>query len=196
MFPRFLPALALALLAIGCESAPSYTRSVQPLRNAQGGNFCTAFSINESEGLWATAAHCVTTDASEVFTVGSDLAEAIYIDDYWEIAVVQSQRHGPALPLRSAPLAVEDPVVMWGHPYGWLVLTRVEGRVAAVGQPVGAGIVASTIFDITTGGGNSGSPIMVNGEVVSILWGAMRQSPHSLGTPTQATYRILKPFTE
>lgn len=172
--------------------------SIQPLQRSDGLTLCTAFSINQQDGLWATAKHCVTPSpegAVTPFTLAGNYAETVYIDPHWEIAVVMSLWTAPVIPLSRAPLTVGETITMWGYPMGLPLLVRTQGTVGTPLMPLVDGGIFSTVFDVTYAPGNSGSPVLRNGEVVSVSWGGMKQSAHALGSPQDVTYRVLAPYT-
>lgn len=175
------------------------TASVQPMQ-LNGQTFCTAFSINEAEGLWATARHCVEAGAqmrqmtNTAPTLWYDRYDVVYVDDVYDVAVIQADVRAPALQFAAVAPMVGDRVSVTGFPYGLRRLVRVSGTVAGRNVPL-ASTFPSDILDVTVAGGNSGSPVLnVDGALVGILWGKFTDSNHSISVPHHAVVRILTPF--
>jgi hypothetical protein len=194
---RQFAAFLLAIVLIACSPvAASRPDSVQPLQNS-GRTFCTAFSINERDGLWGTAGHCaVITLKLGTVTIGGSRAEVIAIDPHWDLAVLQSDLRAPAIPLFAGELRVGDSVEIQGFPYGLAKKVTTFGRVAALAEPIDEYHV-SNVLDVTVAGGNSGSPVLNNrGQLAGVLWGSFIDSPHSLAVPHFAVRMFFTPFTE
>lgn len=182
------------------EKPIDYATSVLPLIGVEKSNtFCTTFSINEREGLWVTAKHCTLGDEGSLtpppFTVDYAYAEVVYRDPHWDVAVIQSTLHRPGIPLARSPLVLNDAVVVYGYPQGLAVGVLTHGFVAALNEPL-EGSSFTHMLDITVAGGNSGSPVLREGQVVGVLWGRFNESMHSMSTPDDALRRVLKPFVE
>lgn len=202
--PRKITALVLAVLLIlpACGYAAPISSSVQPLQS-NGRTFCTAFSINETEGYWGSAAHCaayVLEEGLEV-TINGQPAWIVSISfPAADIAVFQSEFKAPAFELASKNPEVGDALYIVGFPYG-ITKTLTKGFLAAksipIKHPSTGYYMASDILDITTAGGNSGSPVFnEKGQVIGVLWGGFTASPHSLAVPLDATRRAFQGFIE
>ena len=169
--------------------------SIQPLQ-IEGRTFCTAFSINEQEGNWATARHCAdyAAELGHSVTILNQPAYVVFVDQFYDVAVYQAPKAKmPALKLGKAP-TVGDPISIMGFPYGLPELVTVWGRVAARHVPI-TGYNISDILDITVAGGNSGSPVLSEkGRVIGIVWGAFIRSPHTLSVPFESVERALKGY--
>lgn len=185
-----LTCLLLLPSAISVEAASKSYTSIQPMQ-LSGQTFCTAFSINERDGLWATAKHCA--EAVDMFavtgrgraTLGGEYMEVVRVSEHWDIAVLYSHRRAKAFEISESALEVGDEVDVIGFPYGLSgsngpSVTR--GRVAAINVPIEE-YHLSTILDVVVAGGNSGSPVLRAGKVVGILWGGFTESAHSLAVP-------------
>lgn len=183
-------------------SAPDLNQSVQALQ-AKGQTFCTAFSINEEEGHWGTAAHCAAAALERGYsvTIGGQPAWIVDIDfPAADVATFQSTFKAPAVKFASRNAKVGDAVFIIGYPYG-ITRTLTKGFLAAKSIPIvhpSTGYyMASDILDITTAGGNSGSPVFnAKGQVIGVLWGGFIDSPHSLAVPLDAVKRAFAGFAE
>lgn len=200
--PRKITALLLSALLIlpACGYAEPIHASVQPLQS-DGRTFCTAFSINELEGHWGTAAHCATHVISEGLevTIGGLPAWVVSISfPSADVAVFQSEFKAPAFKLADKNPEVGDALYIIGYPYG-ITRTLTHGFLAAksipIKHPSTGYYMASDILDITVAGGNSGSPVFnEKGQVVGVLWGGFTSSPHALSVPLDATRRAFQGF--
>lgn len=174
---------ALVILPVPLKAS---INSVQALQ-VSGRTFCTSFSINEQAGYWATAAHCAVYALEEGFdvTINGEPAYVVYVGfPSADVAVFRSTAHAPAYKLSHHNVSVGDDISIIGYPYG-IARTQTFGHVAAISIPITHPSTNYTMFsdilDITTAGGNSGSPVIdSHGEIVGILWGGFIQSPHSL----------------
>jgi S1-C subfamily serine protease len=192
----------LSLTLSGCILTRPYpVHSVQPLRGTVE-TFCTAFSINQTEGYWVTAKHCIEAGVVIQFLTGQTPTLAghpytvIHVDPIYDVAVIQSGVTAPALPLARRAPAVGDRITVEGFPLGVQTPVITRGYVAARNVPVDR-LFPSDMLDVTTTGGNSGSPVMNEwGEVIGVLWGGSRDSEHSLSVPYGATKRTLEPYVE
>lgn len=198
---RLFAALLLVTFLGGCsvtvrpDLAPSVpTYSVQPLQ-MNGSNFCTAFSVNEAQGYWMTAAHCVDAASMMQTMLGGQMslagypATVVYRDDYWDMAVVQSYFKAPALRLAPAAVRPGARITIIGFPYGVSQHVTVEGYLAARNLPI-EDKHPSDVLDATVAGGNSGSPVLSGGYVVGVLWGRFIDSEHALGVPYEALKNV------
>lgn len=198
--------LASLVILASCASA-TVPSPVQPM-TLGGEPFCTAFSINQRDGYWATAKHCAEgaqmaqamamimgAEAPALQIGGSTWVEIVYVDTYADIAILRSDLKVKPFPLAKTPLRTGDPVVVWGMPYGLGAVLETRGTCAAPGVPI-PGAFVSDILDVTVGGGNSGSPVLRKGEVVGIVWGGFKESPHALSTTQADTLRVLGPYIQ
>lgn len=194
-FPTFrtaILALFLALASLSLYAKTPMAQSVQPLQ-ANGQTFCTAFSINEKEGLWETARHCAEVSLEKKWDVEISGAWAYIVymapgnDD---VAIFQSKATAPSLPLSRTAPRVGDPVSVVGYPYGLPLLVTAKGFVAALRTPFqDAGV--SDILDVTIAPGNSGSPVLDRrGAVVGVVWGRFNGSEHAISVPWETVVRL------
>ena len=184
-----LAVLALALLSVPVSGALD---SIQPMQLSDTRRtFCTAFSIDESVGMWQTAAHCVDAaeEAGWEFVVGGYEASVVFKDAEVDIAVVLSKAKAPALTLSKEAPKVGDVVVVKGFPYGLPRLITTEGKVAARFVPI-TGWGPVDILDLTVAGGNSGSPVLWNGKVVGVLVAKFVGSEHSVSVTWENVKRL------
>jgi hypothetical protein len=80
---RVLLSVAL-LLVMATSPSPSTLNSIMKLVSDDG--HCTAFSINQREGYWLTAAHCL----GDVMSINGETASAVKIDYEMDLLLVQS----------------------------------------------------------------------------------------------------------
>lgn len=214
MFKTIVALLLTAIIA--CSPVPTLSAkplpSVQPIQY-QGRTFCTVFSINESKGLFASAGHCaiavLQAELDGQVTILGMPATVEMVGLLHDVAVFHADAHVPALDLATRMVEVCDPkkvaecetVTIQGFPYGLAKLVTVVGHVAARdvpgNHPTYQAVVYSDVLDITTAGGNSGSPVMNKyGEVVGILWGGYKESSHSLSVPLTVLRSMLLGYTE
>jgi S1-C subfamily serine protease len=198
-----LGALLLVLLASTARAAS--LDSIQPIQ-ADGKTFCTVFSIDNSRGLWGTARHCADAaieldGQGYAITIAGYYAWTLDFDKNYDLAVMKSYAKRPAVRLSpEAPRACNpfagpcEVFTMIGYPYGIgrVVTQGVFGGLRFdIGHPLYEGNVYSDVYDITSAGGNSGSPIFNSHmEVVGVLWGGFTQSPHAIAVP----YAMMKQF--
>ena len=202
-------ALILSLVILPTTSfATVNLESVQALQS-NGRTFCTAFSIDEENGHWGTAAHCAAAALERGLdvTIAGQPAWIVHIAyPSADVAVFQSQAKAPAfkLAVKAVDACTEaDPsdcelISIIGYPYG-ITRSRTYGHIAAraipIVHPSTGYYMASDILDITVAGGNSGSPVLnAKGEVIGVLWGGFNDSPHSLAVPLDATRRAFAGF--
>jgi hypothetical protein len=169
--------------------------SVFPLTLADGHIYCTAFSINQRQGYWMTARHC-----SQISVPGflyGEWTAVVYQDMVADIAVIQSGFHAPALKIAPEVPLAGAAIFAIGYPYG-IVQMVTYGRIGQVLVRVpmdetGRLSPPSMFFDLTAAPGNSGSPVMDSqGRVVSVLWGGIPGSGHTLGSLWDHVNRIYR----
>jgi S1-C subfamily serine protease len=198
-FAALLLVTLLSLPACGMTHAPR--NSVQALTTAGGRIFCTAFSINEAAGYYGSAAHCAAYALKEGLAVFIDGQPAwvVFVGfPSTDVAVFQTEATAPAFYLSNVAPQVGDAITVTGFAYG---ITRMvtTGTMAArripIIHPSTEYYMTSDILDVTTSGGNSGSPVLdKNGYVINILWGGFTDSAHSLGVSYEGTIQALAPF--
>ena len=183
--------LALSLLTnVGVAEAP--LPSVLPLVDAATGKtFCTAFSINQLDNIWASAGHCAAHAVEKDITVhlANRLAIPVYFwyDQNHDMAVWQAQVSAKAFKLAKEPPQLYDVVVVQGYPYGLPALIHTTGTVAARNVFIAKDAPISDILTNAIAGGNSGSPVLnKKGEVVGIVWGMFTQGRHAIAVPWEA----------
>lgn len=203
---RRLTALVL-VLSLLIPAIPRAERNPVQGLQFRGRTYCTVFSINETRGYWATAAHCAVAayqleheEGGELSTIDGKTATIIYIDTWTDTAVLKADAHADAYKLAKKSPEVGDYLYIIGFPYG-LTRTRTEGTMAARDIPIPHPsfniVVISDILDITVAGGNSGSPVLnKNGQVVGVLWGGFTRSPHSISVPLESIRRSIGSFFE
>lgn len=223
---RFLLSLSLALALIGCganvtpkvdASRPAFLNAVKPIQyiNPETGiwrNGCTASSINRTEHLWLTAAHCV---AGEMRIAGSPalLVEG-YADADVAVLIVPDYTAPGELYRRQTRINFGTDIMIAGHPLGYEDIFLTHGKVANplallgeeesrykintvlpwLSDKAGLKFNGFMILDCAGAPGNSGSPVMdKDGYVVSVVqvgWVRGNFSPVMGG----ASYEALKWF--
>ncbi len=186
-----LSIIALLTAFIPTLLAANGMPSIVPINESDGRHFCTAWSINESRKLWATAAHCIGEDMN---ILGSVVVPT-FVDAGLDLAVLHGQVGARALRIASHSPLVGDGVDIIGHPFGF---ERVVGhaKVVLLHQFVqGEGI--KTIFSgLAVGPGNSGGPVLQGGRVVSVLQLGWTSGGFYGGTPWEVMLKALLPFVE
>ncbi len=194
--------LLTAFLSLAPVPVSDLSNPVQAIKLGDR-TYCTAFSINQQAGYWATAAHCafyaqkMWEEEGETSTIDGEPATIVYVDVFWDVAVFQGA-HAPALKLSKRAPVVGQVIHITGYPYGIARVTTwgaVGARGVSLEHPLFHRPILSDILDITTAGGNSGSPVMAaDGSVVGILWGGFTASPHAISVPVEALQAILVGF--
>lgn len=170
-----LAAILLTISAVVSAAPPKILSSISGLqyvtRDGSMRNYCTASKINEKQGLWLTAAHCVEEE------------DAAFIQG-WPVGVVESapeldlavlnvpRAGGKALELADKAVEFGDGVETAGYSLGFPQAYYFTGKVAhplfvfpddSQGQKF-------TIFDMPVIGGQSGSPVVNSkGKLVSVV---------------------------
>lgn len=215
MVKSFLAVLLAAFIAL----APIPSAAARPLDSVQaiqyqGRTFCTVFSINEAQGYFGSAGHCafavIAKNLDGKVTILGKPATIEMVGLQYDVAVFKADIHNiPALALADksvepcSPKTVKDCafISIQGFPYGLPKLVTVTGHMAARAVPILHPsydiYMDSDILDITTAGGNSGSPVMNDkGEVIGILWGGFVDSPHSLSVPLESVRAAMLGYFE
>ena len=192
-----LSLLLVALLWSGCKLESD---SVLPLQIA-GREACTAFSINEANGFWLTAGHCVDAllESGEPLSIRNSPVVVIFRAPLFDdLAVVQSAFKAPALVLAPHAPRVTNQVYVVGYPYGLGHLLHTQGVISGRMVPLGFFYPPSDILDVTIAGGNSGSPVCLhNRTVVGMIWGSLHDaSPISVAVPWETLKRLVGGYWE
>lgn len=204
-----LMVLAGILLISPVQAAlPKHFESVQPLMSNDRA-ICTTWSADEKRGIWITAGHCVASlvtdlDTGETFTLTWPLAidgqpaEVTKLSPLgeWDIAVMKTNVHYPALKLGNYP-RMGDEVTVYGFPGGFRTPIPTWIRVSNGFQQWAPDMrmpwIASMLFDGNIWPGHSGSPILDRkGRVISMAQGGFldRFAGLNLGIP----WSILRGF--
>lgn len=199
---RVLSVVGIVLLLVNTVPAAPTITSIMPLTTANGHTFCTTFSINRAEHLWATAGHCVAfaIENNIDMHIGGSWVIVVYavLNPTADWAVLQSGASGPALILASSAPKTGDAIEIRGFPYGTGDVVQTKGYVGAHQAPPieGEAYPISDVLDVTVAPGNSGSPVLRKGRVVGLLWGRFRTSEHGLAIPWEALRQHLSDFWE
>lgn len=195
--------------------------SVQPLQvivtmddgSTSARTFCTAFSINEKQHYWATARHCLIpeteeeADALKTISILGHPVHEVYRDPRTDVALLQGdEADAPRLPLStrvprvfSTAFATNDPIEIRGFPYGYgLIVTQgyLGAHYLLLHHDQFVGDIPCDILDVTGAPGNSGSPVLMNGQVVGLVWGGFEKSAHAISVPLEELTRALGPYWE
>ena len=179
------------------------TASVQNLETTEDGvehveTVCTAFSIDESRGMFLTANHC--TDTKQL-RINWNIAWVVKQDVALDLAVIQSPGvRLPALrPYLGVILAGMD-VAGFGHAYGWELPVIRAGHVShpyllvpevKAAYPYLDG--QFMVVDFALIGGMSGGPIVTpDGLVISL--NQMGNGVQGLGQPIEVILRATAGF--
>lgn len=135
---------------------------------------CTATSINQDQGYWLTADHCI----SDNMAVGGQVVKGLKEDKENDLAIVQTEKGAPALPVAvGGRLRLGDDIVAEGFPHqlGGTRL-RTEGKVIALGA---TGLMEPnhplTLVSAPSASGMSGSAMTHDGKIVGVLQGGAVQ---------------------
>ena len=172
----------------------------------QGVNVCTAFSVNEQLGYWATASHCFRSqdDAPELSIQGYPV-DLVMDNPIADVAVFRGLRTTGLKVSNDQPYAW-TPVFKYGYGNGWPVAWNSSGRFTdtvlmnpLLGHPV-------ILFDLDLKPGDSGGPIMLyDNTVVSmseLIFNGERTKQFnergiknpSGGPDTETLYEVLSPY--
>ena len=209
-----------ALRTVPMQSVPALN-AVQPLQarlydstTGEWGDrtFCTAFSINEAKHLWATAGHCLKPDDDDmvpsVMVIQGHPVHTVYLDASADLGIVSGEDiSAPALPLGTQVPRVystlrltNDYIETRGFPYGLPMLVVTQGTMAAhylfLEHPQFPMPIPCDILDVTGAPGNSGSPVLLAGYVVGVVWGGFTHSAHMIAVPLEEVTRALGPYWE
>lgn len=174
MIKRLIVAATAVLLLMATPLAKPETLRVPWLQRTDGAAICTTFAINEDQHLWMTAAHCLVDDVM----IGGDPADVVEVDEENDLAVLHTASvAAKGYALQRGPVEVGEPVMVVGYPIAIAVtsLAVFQGTVAAPLARIEQGPLR-TLFDITSCGGDSGSPVFnLQGELVSVMQKAVGQ---------------------
>lgn len=182
---RTAAAIVLAILSYIPLSAGNAHFSVMPL-SWEGSNHCTAFSINEKEGLWSTARHCLNFNEQGVedMWIGGEAALVELQSQVGDSLVLRSGYHAPALKLAVEAPKPQEEISVKGHPFG---LVGIETPAFLT-----KGVFLTTyndedgvwnMYDVSIGPGNSGSPVYTKKGVIGTLNFTYQSGGLSGGTP-------------
>lgn len=164
-------------------------------------NHCTAWSLNEDKHYWATAAHCVLDQATQTveardYKIMNDSASLVAVDPEDDLAVLQTEvMSAPALKITKHAPDWDDEVYSAGFPFGWD-----EPILSFHWRYIGTETFEEKrflLFSLAGAPGNSGSPILRKGKVISV-WqiGLTPFGAFAGGVETEKMYLFFEPFTK
>jgi hypothetical protein len=198
--------LAIVLAFSGCSAAGKVDRhppsGIQPLLTAIGTEDCTAFSINQKERYYLTAAHCV--DESDPFNpilyLFHSRIRQFNIDRTLDLCVFKAAFGMPAFSFADTPPNSGDRVFVEGFFDESPFPTIFEGMYHSDGivrEPSVKQFVLRAIFEMQVNSGQSGSPILnQNGEVVSVAQLTIRVPSVKIEYSGGATFAEMKAFVQ
>lgn len=169
--------LLFALVATPTKADSFAHTAIAPLSTFGKGITCTTWSLNESKHYWATAAHCVA-DLSDHFFIQGD--SVIVLDRFEEddLAILKTAQGAKALPLALNQPSIGDRVSTSGYPLGNPNPVASFGQVMALraevpideGGPFAPPVRHEySLFTMPIAPGHSGSPVIAQSGVVSII---------------------------
>ncbi len=189
--------LSVPLLAFSQKPA----RSVFPL-SWDGSNHCTISSINEKQGYWLTAAHCVDGEP-KLYEINGHRAWVIKKNPVLDLAIlVTVDWTVPALKLSKDAPKPGDDIGMWGHPLGWDSLMFFKGYVAnpSFTEPGVVEGVPAALYGLIAAPGNSGSAVLnKHDEMIGCLQWAVHTGSFAFvsgGVDYDHFYAFVVPFTK
>lgn len=169
--------LARLLLTFLLLSPPQLLPSVQPISSPDGITFCSAFSVNEQQRLYLTAAHCV--DEKEIDLpiplMFSQRVKILKADAHTDIALIQAALGTRGLELATQPVGPGGAVVASGFIGGQnerALLSSFTGTfyANAIGMDENHELHVFSSFSVRVERGMSGGPILnTDGRVVSMI---------------------------
>lgn len=205
-----LARLAASLLAFCLSLTPltafsldqKVAQSVQAL-SWDGDNHCTISSINEKEGYWLTAAHCVEGEP-KLYDIAGHKANVIKKSPVLDLAImVTPDWHVRAIKLSKDAPKYGDEIAMWGHPLGWKSLILFRGYIATPSFTEAGVIegVPQVLYEMTAAPGNSGSAVVNrHNEMIGCLqWAVVLTSSFSFvtgGVDYPHFYQFMSPWVK
>lgn len=168
---------------------------------------CTVWSINQKQGLWVTASHCVSNwgEVGEEgeplpmvigsgYTIKQHPAEVVMVNGDADLALLKSEAHEPGLKLGKYP-HVGDEAVVYGYPAGRPDPVVLFLRVASVFYQYEQW-PWTMLFSGHGWPGHSGSPILdTDGRVISVCQGSVVLGGRGdVGGMTGASWSSLQGF--
>lgn len=196
---RILATLLMGLMLIiqvPPATAEDYSTLAQSITIIQPSR-CTAFSINQEEGYWITARHCMDSPMGTV--LGEDytvIAETVEQD---LVILESSAGRAKALRLEMRPPKIGDVTVAVGYAYGETPILYLWGRISTLRHLFsGAFWEYVMIVDGHTAPGMSGSPRLSSRlRVISVVQGSRTVPPYdSISIPWNELIRFAGPYWE
>lgn len=177
---KLISLLATLFILVASTSSsfktPSYLDSIKPLVWSEEGEtqsfpHCTTFRINSEKHYWLTAAHCINERSEVQSTIDNRIVKVLKLDREKDLALLLNTSPGPDLQLSTKSPEFGDSVHTIGYINGESFPFLLHGRVANPNaKPLQANGRSFMIMDMTTGGGNSGGPVLnENNQVISVV---------------------------
>jgi Trypsin-like peptidase domain len=175
---RILVSLLLATLLTFSSCAAAAIPGVLHISDAVGNGFCTAFSVNDKQRLYVTAAHCVDesdTDLPAPHLFGHKVTVKKF-DKMLDLAIIQAVLGQTQLPVAKLPPNPGEYTSIYGYVRDHEFPTIYEGTFKQYALYFNRDLhhlMLIALFDMKIAEGQSGSPVMNQaGEVVSVaqLW--------------------------
>lgn len=151
--------------------------SVQPIQSPEGISFCSAFSVNQRERLYVTAAHCVDNHDVDlpIPLMFSQRIRVMKVDHLVDVAIVQAALGTRPLMIAEQPPGPGGAVVAAGFIGGQVEPAMVSAFTGtfyanAFGMDQKHQLHVFSVFHVRVEHGMSGGPILDReGQVVSIV---------------------------
>jgi len=156
---------------------------------------CTAFSINQSRHIYATAAHCTGIDMK----LDGNPVGMLYRNDANDLMVLQTAAPGkPALKARTKDIKQGLSVAALGYGWGWDQPMLRTGAISIADiSPKDFGSRPHTLFDFPFIGGMSGGPIVDSeGHLVSIVQQSNTREVAGMGQTLKVILDATKQYWE
>jgi hypothetical protein len=157
-----IPAFFLAIFL--SFNSPIQHTSVIPIQDPLGVSFCTAFSVNQKQRLYLTAAHCVDSKSVDlpVPTMFSQRIQVLKQDKFIDLALIQAALGVKAFEIAEQPPGLGGKVIAAGYAGDQELLSVYVGTFHgnAIGVDQKKNVHVISMFDVRAEHGMSGGPIL------------------------------------